>query len=61
MNDSTVLSHEEESYHEWVYNNLYYIRDHQTCINVMKKLFTDGFSAGFAYRDQINAAEQLQK
>lgn len=61
MNDNDELSDEEKSYHEWVYHNLYYIREHQNCINVMKQLYMYGFAAGFAHRDKINAAEQLQK
>jgi hypothetical protein len=55
------LCDEEKSYNEWVVNNLYYIRDNKDCIKVMKKLYMDGFAAGFVYKQQINAEEQLQK
>lgn len=55
------LSNEEKIYHEWVCHNLYYIRDHQGCIGVMKKLFIDGFVAGSMHTNKINAMEQLQK
>lgn len=62
MKDNTEdLCDEEKSYHEWVQHNLYYIRDNQNCIKVMKKLYIDGFAAGFIYRDKINSMEQLQK
>lgn len=52
---------EEKMYHEWVANNLSYMNSHKPCIEVMKKLFMAGFSAGYVYKKKYNAEEQLQK
>ena len=52
---------EEKSYHEWIENNLHIIRDNKNCVKVMQQLYMAGFAAGFAYRNKINAEEQLQK
>jgi hypothetical protein len=55
------LCDEEKSYNEWVVDSLYYIRDNKDCIKVMKKLYMDGFAAGFVHKRKITAEEQLQK
>lgn len=55
------LCDEEKSYNEWVTNNLQYISQNKQSIAVMKKLYMDGFVAGFMYRKHISAMEQLQK
>jgi len=60
MNEEELCD-EEKSYNMWVVDNLYYIRDNKDCIRVMKKLYMDGFAAGFVYKQQITAEEQLQK
>jgi len=60
MNEEELCD-EEKSYNKWVVDNLYYIRDNKDCIRVMKKLYMDGFAAGFVYKQQITAEEQLQK
>lgn len=52
---------EERSYNDWVSNNLNYINQHKYAIKVMKKLYIEGFAAGFVHREKINAMEQLQK
>ena len=52
---------EERSYNDWVSNNLAYINQNKQSISVMRKLYMDGFAAGFVHRDKINAQEQLQK
>ena len=59
MNDE--LCDEEISYNDWVSNNLSYINEYKQSIGVMKKLYMDGFAAGFVHREKINAMEQLQK
>jgi hypothetical protein len=51
----------EKSYNEWVYNNLYYIRDNKDSIKVMKELYTNGFKDGYKKRGVISAEEHLQK
>jgi len=55
------LCDEERSYNDWVSENLAYINEHKQSIGVMKKLYIDGFAAGFVHRDKISAMEQLQK
>jgi hypothetical protein len=61
MSNDDYICDEEKSYNEWVVNNLYYIRDNKDCIRVMKKLYMDGFAAGFVYKQHMIADEQLQK
>lgn len=55
------ISDEENSYNEWVANNLEYINQNKTHISVMKKLYMDGFAAGFVYKNKMSLMEQLQK
>lgn len=52
---------EEKSYHEWLTQNISFIRDNKDCVKVMQKLYIAGFAAGFIHRDKVNAMEQLQK
>lgn len=52
---------EEKSYNEWVAKNVRYIGDNKTCVHIMKKLYIDGFAAGFVHHGKIKAEEQLQK
>lgn len=52
---------EEKSYNEWIKNNLHFINQNKHSISVMKKLYMDGFAAGFVHRDKVNITEQLQK
>lgn len=62
MNDpEEFMCDEERSYNDWVSHNLNYINQNKQSIAVMKKLYMDGFAAGFVHRDNINAMEQLQK
>ncbi len=61
MSNDDYICDEEKSYNKWVVDNLYYIRDNKDCIRVMKKLYMDGFAAGFVYKQKISAEEQLQK
>jgi len=55
------LCDEEKSYNDWVSHNLDYINKNKTSIGVMKKLYMDGFAAGFVHKHKIDAIEQLQK
>lgn len=55
------LCEEEKSYNDWVSHNLNYINQNKQSISVMKKLYMDGFAAGFAHKIKINVTEQLQK
>lgn len=52
---------EEKSYHEWVANNLEYIQTNKQHVGVMKKLYMEGFAAGFQQKKQFQAKEWLQK
>lgn len=52
---------EEKSYREWVATNHSFMIDHEECIEVMQKLYMQGFAAGFIHRNKVNAEEQLQK
>lgn len=58
---SEEVCDEEKSYHEWVSKNLEYIQQNKQHIGVMKKLYMEGFAAGFVHRNKVNAQEQLQK
>lgn len=44
---------EEKSYHEWVANNLEYLQQNKSHVSVMKKLYMDGFAAGFEYKKEL--------
>lgn len=59
MNDEPC--DEEQSYNEWVKENLQYLQTNKQHIAVMKKVYMDGFAAGFVHRQKINVMEQLQK
>lgn len=52
---------EEKSYHEWVAKNLEYIQQNKSHVSVMKKLYMEGFAAGYQNRKEYNAQEWLQK
>jgi hypothetical protein len=52
---------EERSYNDWVSYNLDYINQNKAHISVMKRLYMEGFAAGYEYRGKIRVEEQLQK
>lgn len=52
---------EEKSYHEWVSRNLEFISQNKQHIAVMKKLYIEGFAAGFQFKKQLLSEESLQK
>jgi len=60
MNDEE-LSDEEKSFNEWVGKNLDYISNNKIHLKVMKKLYMQGFAAGFQHKQKITAEEYLQK
>jgi hypothetical protein len=60
MNDQDLCD-EEISYNDWVSNNLEYINQNKVHITVMKKLYMEGFAAGYIHHGKVNAEEQLQK
>jgi hypothetical protein len=55
------LCDEEKSYNDWVSNNLDYINKNKQHISVMKKLYIDGYAAGFVAHGKTKEMEQLQK
>ena len=55
------ISDEERSYHEWFKNNLHYMQQNKNHISVMKKLYMEGYAAGFAAKQKKLAEEYLQK
>jgi len=59
--EDAELCDEEKSYHEWVAQNLDYIQNNKQHVGVMKKLYMEGFAAGFQYKQNITAQEYLQK
>lgn len=61
MIDDEDICDEEKSYHEWVDNNLEYISQNRSHISVMKKLYMEGFVAGYMHKQKLNAKEYLQK
>ena len=61
MEDEHYICDEEKSYNEWVKNNLSFIHENKQHVHVMKKLYMDGFAAGFVYKRKISSEEQLQK
>lgn len=60
-NDREEMCDEEKSYHEWVANNLEFMRQNKNHISVMKTLYMQGFAAGFDHKRKITAQEYLQK
>lgn len=58
---NTDLCDEEKSYHEWVANNLSFVNQNKQSISIMKKLYMEGFAAGFDYQRKLKAEEELQK
>lgn len=61
MSNEEDLGDEEISYYEWVKDNLSYINQHKASLNVMKKLYVEGFAAGWQFRKEHQAKEWLQK
>ena len=55
------MSDEQQSFEDWLSNNISYVNANKVSIAIMKKLYMDGFAAGYIYRDKINAEHQLQK
>jgi len=61
MIDNETLCDEEKSYHDWVAKNLEFVSQNKSHISVMKKLYMEGFAAGFHYQKTLSAQEYLQK
>ena len=61
MNNEEQLSDEEKNYNQWVSQNLFYINQHKKSLNVMKKIYLDGFAAGWQFKKEYIAREWLEK
>ena len=61
MIDDIETCDEEKSYHKWVADNLDFIQGNKQHVGVMKKLYMEGFAAGFIHKQKISAQEYLQK
>ena len=61
MNVDDEMCDEEKSYHEWVAENIEYLQQNKSHVSVMKKLYMEGFAAGYQYRKELQAKEWLQK
>jgi hypothetical protein len=61
MKDQEELSDEEISYKNWVSQNLVFINQNKNSVAVMKKLYMDGYAAGWQAKKEYQAKEWMQK
>ena len=61
MKDQEKLSDEEISYKNWVSQNLVFINQNKNSVAVMKKLYMDGYAAGWQAKKEYQAKEWMQK
>jgi hypothetical protein len=61
MKDQEELSDEEISYNDWVSQNLVFINQNKNSVTVMKKLYLDGYAAGWQAKKEYQAKEWMQK
>ena len=61
MKDQQELSDEEISYNDWVSQNLVFINQNKNSVGVMKKLYIDGYAAGWQAKKEYQAKEWMQK
>jgi hypothetical protein len=61
MKDQEELSDEEISYNDWVSQNLVFINQNKNSVAVMKKLYIDGYAAGWQAKKEYQAKEWMQK
>ena len=61
MKDQQELSDEEISYNDWVSQNLVFINQNKNSVTVMKKLYIDGYAAGWQAKKEYQAKEWMQK
>jgi hypothetical protein len=56
------LCDEEKSFNEWFKENNSLIYDlFDVTLEIYKNIYMQGYAAGFSYKQQYNAMEQLQK
>ena len=61
MKDQQELSDEEISYNDWVSQNLVFINQNKNSVTVMKKLYIDGYAAGWQSKKEYQGKEWMQK
>jgi hypothetical protein len=61
MKDKEELSDEETSYNDWVSQNLVFINQNKNSVGVMKKLYIEGYAAGWQAKKEYQAKEWMQK
>jgi hypothetical protein len=61
MKDQQELSDEEISYNDWVSQNLVFINQNKNSVTVMKKLYIEGYAAGWQAKKEYQAKEWMQK
>lgn len=55
------LSDEEISYNNWVSENLIFINQNKNSLGVMKKLYMEGYAAGWQSKKEYLSKEWMQK
>lgn len=55
------LSDEEISYNNWVSENLIFINQNKNSLGVMKKLYMEGYAAGWQSKKEYRSKEWMQK
>jgi hypothetical protein len=61
MKDQEELGDEEISYNDWVSQNLVFINQNKNAVGVMKKLYIEGYAAGWQAKKEYQAKEWMQK
>ena len=61
MKDKEELGDEETSYNDWVSQNLVFINQNKNAVGVMKKLYIEGYAAGWQAKKEYQAKEWMQK
>ena len=61
MKDQKELSDEEISYNDWVSENLIFINQNKNSVAIMKRLYIDGYAAGWQAKKKYQAKEWMEK
>ena len=61
MKDQKELSDEEISYNDWVSENLIFINQNKNSVAIMKRLYIDGYAAGWQAKKEYQAKEWMEK
>ena len=55
------LSDEAISYNDWVSENLIFINQNKNSVAIMKRLYIDGYAAGWQAKKEYQAKEWMEK